>query len=1072
MAQEATDGKTTISQDSDLKEAFFGTPKDKPRIPPVLPVHLEPQKAHTKANTTMTKSNSRKILVLTAPKPFTASTSSENTPTTLTDFIKRPPYFRYLEEWGETFCGKRKSLLAKIKEDCYKDDEKQYSGDGEDCTEILRKNEGTEMDRKKKEEFDKQEKKYKTESTNYDDSTYDKIFCETLKTTYTDAAAYLKSLKLSCKNDNTKDEIEFNKDSETFKHTNLCDPCPITGVKCQNGHCVGSANGKECKNNKITAENIKGEKNGNDVVMFVSDNSKKEFDGALDDCRDAGIFKGIRKDEWKCVNICGLDVCGLKKDNNNIDEKQIILIRALFKRWVENFLEDYNKIRKKLKPCMKNDKGYTCQNKCDKKCKCVGQWITKKREEWEQIKERVFSQYKIYSETVYEVKRFLEQGPFIDDANKAKKVVEDPCGREKLWGCTGRNDCTDEEKKKDKDFIKNLISKLTEKIKICPNQNNDEQTEKQCQEPHYTTDPLTLDDEEEEYENEDENEKKVEQPAFCPPQTPPEPEGTEETCTPVDDKMEEKQKDESEEETAKESTEESDVPVPAPAGDQKEASTPKMAPKPKPPRVKPPKNVLDHPAVIPSLATSTLMWTVGIGFSALTYWWLKKKTKSSVGNLFQILQIPKSDYNIPTLKSSNRYIPYASDRYKGKTYIYMEGDSSGDEKYAFMSDTTDVTSSESEYEELDVNDIYVPGSPKYKTLIEVVLEPSKRDIQSDDTPSNKFTDNEWNQLKKDFISNMLQNTQNTEPNILHDNVDNNTHHTMSRHNIDQKPFIMSIHDRNLYIGEEYSYDMSTNSGENNVYSGENNLYSGENNVYSAIDPTSDNQGPYSDKNDPISDNHHPYSGIDLINDALNGDYDIYDEILKRKKNELFGTNHTKKNTSTNSVAKNTNSDPITSQLELFHKWLDRHRNMCDQWDKNKKEELLDKLKKEWNKENNNNGDKTYNSDNKPGDIPSDNHVLNSDVSIQIDMGNPKYINQFTCVDSNPNLTLRSNPNLMENQNPNLNFVENNINPNHQNQNQVGDTNFVDTPTNPTNVQIEMSVKNHKLVKEKYPIADV
>ncbi|KOB89540.1 hypothetical protein PFDG_05089, partial [Plasmodium falciparum Dd2] len=108
-----------------------------------------------------------------------------------------------------------------------------------------------------------------------------------------------------------------------------------------------------------------------------------------------------------------------------------------------------------------------------------------------------------------------------------------------------------------------------------------------------------------------------------------------------------------------------------------------------------------------------------------------KKTKSSVGNLFQILQIPKSDYDIPTLKSSNRYIPYASDRHKGKTYIYMEGDSSGDEKYAFMSDTTDITSSESEYEELDINDIYVPGSPKYKTLIEVVLEPSKRDTKND-----------------------------------------------------------------------------------------------------------------------------------------------------------------------------------------------------------------------------------------------------------------------------------------------------------------------------------------------------
>ncbi|KOB89764.1 hypothetical protein PFDG_05317 [Plasmodium falciparum Dd2] len=125
---------------------------------------------------------------------------------------------------------------------------------------------------------------------------------------------------------------------------------------------------------------------------------------------------------------------------------------------------------------------------------------------------------------------------------------------------------------------------------------------------------------------------------------------------------------------------------------------------------------------------------------------------------------------------------------------------------------------------------------------------------------------------------------------------------------------MSIHDRNLLSGEEYNYDMSTNSGNNN-------LYSGENNVYGGIDPTSDNRGLTSGKHDS-------YSGIDLINDALSGNHiDIYDEMLKRKENELFGTEHHPKRTSTYSVAKLTNSDPIHNQLELLHKWLDRHRDM-------------------------------------------------------------------------------------------------------------------------------------------------
>ncbi|ETW20423.1 hypothetical protein PFFVO_00737 [Plasmodium falciparum Vietnam Oak-Knoll (FVO)] len=194
---------------------------------------------------------------------------------------------------------------------------------------------------------------------------------------------------------------------------------------------------------------------------------------------------------------------------------------------------------------------------------------------------------------------------------------------------------------------------------------------------------------------------------------------------------------------------------------------------------------------------------------------------------------------MPILKSSNRYIPYASGKYKGKTYLYVEGDSSGDEKYAFMSDTTDITSSESEYEEIDINDIYVPSTPKYKTLIEVVLEPSGKTqsgnnipsgdinsgdhIPSDNTPTpSPINDDEWNELKHDFISNMLQNIQ---PNDYRSgNIPLNTHPTTSRHNMEEKPFIMSIHDRNLLNGEEYSYDMSTNSGNNDLYSGNNDLY--------------------------------------------------------------------------------------------------------------------------------------------------------------------------------------------------------------------------------------------------------
>ncbi|ETW15688.1 hypothetical protein PFFVO_05468 [Plasmodium falciparum Vietnam Oak-Knoll (FVO)] len=344
-----------------------------------------------------------------------------------------------------------------------------------------------------------------------------------------------------------------------------------------------------------------------------------------------------------------------------------------------------------------------------------------------------------------------------------------------------------------------------------------------------------------------------------------------------------------------------------------------------------------------------------------------KKPKSPV-DLIRVLDIHKGDYGMPTLESKNRYIPYRSGPYKGKTYIYMEGDSDSGHYYE---DTTDITSSESEYEELDINDIYPYTSPKYKTLIEVVLEPSgnnttasgnntpsdtQNDIQNDDIPSSKITDNEWNKLKDEFISQYLQSEQpkdvpndyssgdipfNTQPNTLY--FDNNQ----------EKPFISSIHDRDLYSGEEISYNinMSTNS-----------------------------------MDDPKHVSNNVYSGIDLINDTLSGNQhiDIYDEMLKRKENELFGTNY-KKNTSNNNVAKLTNSDPIMNQLDLLHKWLDRHRDMCEKW--NTKEELLDKLNEQWNK------------DNDRGNVPIDNRSLNTDVSIQIDIDETKGKKEFSNMDT-------------------------------------------------------------------------
>ncbi|ETW51350.1 hypothetical protein PFMALIP_00620 [Plasmodium falciparum MaliPS096_E11] len=43
-------------------------------------------------------------------------------------------------------------------------------------------------------------------------------------------------------------------------------------------------------------------------------------------------------------------------------------------------------------------------------------------------------------------------------------------------------------------------------------------------------------------------------------------------------------------------------------------------------------------------------------------------------------------------------------------------------------------------------------------------------------------------------------------------------------------------------------------------------------------------------------------------------------------------------------SKQSHSDPIMNQLNLFHKWLDRHRYICEKW--NHKEDMLNKLNEE------------------------------------------------------------------------------------------------------------------------------
>ncbi|ETW46144.1 hypothetical protein PFMALIP_05791, partial [Plasmodium falciparum MaliPS096_E11] len=464
-----------------------------------------------------------------------AKTTGDDTP--LTQFVVRPPYFRYLEEWGENFCKERKKRLRKIKEECRggENGNRHSSGDGEDCTKI-----GTDENKtfrtfdyltcarhcrsykkwieRKKEEFVKQKEAYEQQKKNCEkesegaknksDNTYDQEFVEKLRSVYTSIDSFLNRLKNGpCKNnDNDKtgnSHIKFDVNADTFKHTDLCNPCPIFGVNCKNGDC-NNAEKKSCKENGkdfISAEDIKTMKESIDVDMRVSHNGENGF-GDLSDCQNAGIFKSIRKDVWKCGKLCNSDVCFLE----NVDEKKHnqknVTITALFKSWVDNFLEDYNKINGKISHCIDNGKGNICKNKCNDKCKCVGEWIKLKMAEWEKIRDRYLKPYEGDNTNMkYLVRTFLEELQHLTEFKNAIK----PCnGLEQFEKSCGLNRTDSSQKSKnsnDNDLVQCLLKKLGEKAEKCQEHQNIVENQTTCggntppddEEPLEETEENTLD---------------------------------------------------------------------------------------------------------------------------------------------------------------------------------------------------------------------------------------------------------------------------------------------------------------------------------------------------------------------------------------------------------------------------------------------------------------------------------------------------------------------------------------------------------------------------------------------------
>ncbi|ETW57046.1 hypothetical protein PFUGPA_00822 [Plasmodium falciparum Palo Alto/Uganda] len=553
-------------------------------------------------------------------------------PTHLSKFVLRPPYFRYLEEWGETFCSERQKRLEEVKDDCkVEEDEYKCDGDGFKCTQTITNEDETikgfdcstcarhcrwykRWIERKKIEFNKQSGAYSEQKEKYEDESNGAGrnnggigFCGKLEK---DAAEFLKRLKNGpCKNNDDgnnsgENEIDFKKTQETFGHKKYCGTCPEFKINCKNGKCSNGdgTKGKCDGKTPITAEDING--SAEDIGMVVSDNNIKKYDDLKDACEHAGIFEGIRKDVWTCGKVCGLDVCGLKSDNGKKGNgNQIIIIRALFKRWLEYFLEDYNKIKHKISHCTKKGEKTICINDC------VEKWINIKKKEWETIKKVYENQYgkeESDSDNHYSVRSFLEDLiPENHLVNGEKKLIK-LSQFDKSCGCSAK---TNSENNKNEDAIDCMLQKLEKKIGECTSQSSGD-TPSTCDE---NLTPLVEDDEEE---NEEENDKKVGHPTFC--------------------KIEEKKEEEEsgcEEAPPKESAEPPSSPTGTSGEETNSEQTPVLKPEEEAPAQQPPAQPLpQHPRqkreFTPSdwwkvMSASAFPLSVGIAFATFTYFFLK-----------------------------------------------------------------------------------------------------------------------------------------------------------------------------------------------------------------------------------------------------------------------------------------------------------------------------------------------------------------------------------------------------------------------------------------------------------------
>ncbi|ETW27951.1 hypothetical protein PFFCH_04626, partial [Plasmodium falciparum FCH/4] len=317
--------------------------------------------------------------------------------------------------------------------------------------------------------------------------------------------------------------------------------------------------------------------------------------------------------------------------------------------WVAHMLKDSIHWRtKKIKGCLEKKNDNTCKkNKCNDKCKCYESWVKKKKTEWNAIKEQFRKQEGIVLEqglmtlTHDGVLEWNLKLQFLNENTEEKS--ENSLDSEEIQHLKEIKNMLEKENEKNQEPAgatgkRTLMDKLIEHEEKEAGQCVEKNPDNECPKPQDGAGGRALkpeedhvhddDQDDDNSEEEEEEEEEDAEGGGGQDELPPEEEDTAEEAEDKDDLQEvaevqeEVKETPKEEETAKETTHE-ELPAPPPgptAGGSDETNTeqnpkaieeqpqidktPEVNPPEPKPRVVPkpqPRNVLDHPAVIPAL---------------------------------------------------------------------------------------------------------------------------------------------------------------------------------------------------------------------------------------------------------------------------------------------------------------------------------------------------------------------------------------------------------------------------------------------------------------------------------------